>query len=94
MVFRHCFFLRLEERRQCVLISKPRITMVSPGRTVAMQLRVDVDDGAAPDLPFEHPSYNSGHLCEADDPRRAGLLRSIDGPVFVASSALNGIVFS
>ncbi|HEX7961862.1 MAG TPA: hypothetical protein VF493_18210, partial [Terriglobales bacterium] len=30
-------------------------------------LRVDVDDGAASDLPFEHSRGDDGHVCEVDD---------------------------
>ena len=51
--------------------------LVSLSGTIATGLRVDVDDCAAPDFPFEHAAYHSGHLCEADHLCRAGELAQV-----------------
>ena len=48
--------------------------LVSLGGRIAAGLRIDVDDCAAPDFPFEHPAYDSGYVREADHLRRAGEL--------------------
>lgn len=53
------------------------ITRAGTRGTIAMKLRVDVDNCAAADFPIEHPAHHCGNLCEADHLRHAGELAQV-----------------